>query len=140
MFYKDHSERMEIDAGDLTEAIEIRKKLNCKPFSYFLEKIAPQILERTPLERRQDFASGAIQSKANESLCISNKKSYKRLKLAKCENNLVSPGVGQHFNLTWLRNIVVNDPNENCFNENIIWPCHYTQGNQMFRYIPVIFF
>ena len=46
LFYKDHPERLEIDAGDLSEAIAIREKLNCKPFKYYLESVAPHILER----------------------------------------------------------------------------------------------
>lgn len=137
MFYKDHPERLKIDAGDLTEALLVKKKLNCKSFHYYLETVAPRILERYPIKSRPDFASGAIQSIANKTLCISNAKVYTELNLDICSENLLSPGVGQHFNLTWLRMILVNGPSENCFNDNIIWPCHYQQGNQMFRFISV---
>jgi polypeptide N-acetylgalactosaminyltransferase len=138
MFYKDHPERTEIDAGDLTEVIELRKKLNCKSFKYYLETVAPQILERNPIEKRPDFASGAIQSKANQTLCISNAENYNSLVLASCSENLVTPALRQFFNLTWHRSIIPNDLTENCFNDNIIWPCHFQQGNQMFRFDLVI--
>jgi polypeptide N-acetylgalactosaminyltransferase len=67
MFYKDHPERRDIDTGDLTEALRIKQKLNCKPFKYYLEVVAPQILERNPVEKRADFASG---TKKASGLCI----------------------------------------------------------------------
>ena len=109
LFYKNHPERKEIEAGDLTEAIEVRKRLNCKPFKYYLEKVAPQILERNPIHPRADFASGAIQSLADQNLCMGNSESYQTLKLENCSKNLEHAVNRQSFNLTWHRMIQVND-------------------------------
>jgi polypeptide N-acetylgalactosaminyltransferase len=138
MFYKDHPERRDIDTGDLTEALRIKQKLNCKPFKYYLEVVAPQILERNPVEKRADFASGAIQSVADKNLCISNEESYTILRLANCTEDLKYPKLGQGFNFTWHREIRIDDPSENCVNDNFVYACHFQQGNQMFQYQPVI--
>lgn len=35
-----------VDAGDLTKAKLVREKLKCKPFQYFLERIAPEMYTR----------------------------------------------------------------------------------------------
>lgn len=35
-----------VDPGDLTHAKLVKQKLNCKPFQYFLENIAPEMYER----------------------------------------------------------------------------------------------
>lgn len=35
-----------VDAGDLTKARMVREKLQCKPFKYFLEHIAPEMYTR----------------------------------------------------------------------------------------------
>ena len=140
LFYRNRPERQEIDAGDLTRAIETRKRLNCKPFKYYLEKVAPQILERNPIHPRADFASGAIQSLANKNLCMSLDENHQQLKLKSCSKNLEHPENGQSFNLTWHRMIAINDDTESCFDGSVIWSCHWQQGNQMFRYLLVFIF
>ena len=35
-----------IDPGDLTAALAFKKKMNCKPFKYFLDVVAPEICDR----------------------------------------------------------------------------------------------
>lgn len=139
LFYRNHPERKDIDAGDLTEAIEVRKKLNCKPFKYYLEKVAPHILERFPIHPRADFASGAIQSLADKNLCMSQSENHQNLKLENCSRNLEHPETAQSFNLTWHRMITINDDTEMCFDNTVIWPCHWQQGIQMFRYLLVVY-
>lgn len=60
-FYDRHPERYEnLDVGDLTPQLLLKRKLNCRPFSYFLEVVAPDMLERFPLEEFKDFASGTV--------------------------------------------------------------------------------
>jgi polypeptide N-acetylgalactosaminyltransferase len=49
-----------IDAGDVSYMLGVKAKLNCKPFSYFLERVAPDMLERYPPVEPPVFASGGV--------------------------------------------------------------------------------
>lgn len=49
-----------IDAGDVSYMLGVKKKLNCKPFKYFLEVVAPDMLERYPPVEPPAFASGGV--------------------------------------------------------------------------------
>ena len=49
-----------IDVGDTSYMKGIKEKLKCKPFSYFLEHVAPDMLERYPYIEPPEFASGAV--------------------------------------------------------------------------------
>lgn len=60
-----------IDPGDLTESLARKESLNCKPFQYFLDEIAPEICERFPPSFYGVFAKGAIISDADPNLCVS---------------------------------------------------------------------
>lgn len=51
-----------IEVGDVSHMMGIKKKLNCKPFSYFLDKIAPDMLDRYPYIEPPEFASGLVSS------------------------------------------------------------------------------
>lgn len=50
------------DAGDLSYQFYIKDKLNCKPFSYFIENVASDMLEFYPLVDPPPFAKGAVRS------------------------------------------------------------------------------
>jgi len=49
-----------IDAGDMSYMKGIKKKLNCKPFKYFLEEVAPDMLDKYPPIEPPAFASGRV--------------------------------------------------------------------------------
>lgn len=55
-------DRFSVDPGDLTKVKLIKQKLNCKPFQYFLEQIAPEMFTRFYYQARYPghFAMGAI--------------------------------------------------------------------------------
>lgn len=40
-----------MNVGDLTERLELKKKLGCKPFKWFIEEIDPSL---KPKERLED--------------------------------------------------------------------------------------
>jgi polypeptide N-acetylgalactosaminyltransferase len=59
--YMRHPERYRnLDIGDISRQLALKKSLNCKPFSYFFDKIAPDSLKRFPLEEYVHFASGTV--------------------------------------------------------------------------------
>lgn len=141
LFYRNHPERLEIDHGDLSQAISLRKQLNCKSFKYYLERIAPKILKYFPIEKQPEFASGAIQSKANEGLCIETYGDYnQRIFLKECSSDLKNPSPKQDFILTWYRTIIRNMTNDdNCFGNDEFTGCLFEPGSQTFRYSLVDF-
>jgi hypothetical protein len=49
----------DVDPGDLTEQFRIKNSLQCKPFRYFIEEVAPDMYERYPYDELI-FASGAV--------------------------------------------------------------------------------
>lgn len=49
-----------IDIGDISFMLNIKKKLNCRPFKYFLDEIAPDMLDRYPFIEPPAFASGFV--------------------------------------------------------------------------------
>lgn len=60
-FYERHSERYEkLDIGDISKQVELKKKLICRPFDYFFDVIAKDMLEYYPLEEPVHFASGTV--------------------------------------------------------------------------------
>jgi polypeptide N-acetylgalactosaminyltransferase len=138
-FYKMDPKRYSLDAGDLTEAFAVKKRLNCKPFKDFFD-IAPEILLRYPPASWGNFASGAIVSQADPNLCISFK--YKKfedpLELTICSENKTIPYMNQHFILTWNRFIKYNDPNWKCIDavKMNLMDCHFTFGNQLWKIDP----
>lgn len=126
----------EADVGDMLRAKAIKRGLNCKPFSYFLEFVAPEMLERYPLEDPGCFAQGTIQSKAVASLCIEVPKSRKTklLELKVCEKNLIQPSPQQFFKLAWHRNIQ-HHIYDFCIRDSLTMAeCHFAGGNQFWKY------
>ena len=127
-----------IDPGDLTLAKSIRRNLNCKPFKYFLEEVMPDMNEKFPCVEPSDFASGAIQSQADPSLCVDTLGNpFGNPRLFKCHENLTLPGESQRFALTWHRNIQNNKDIYRCLDTKRKWSfgyCTYHFGRQIWYY------
>jgi polypeptide N-acetylgalactosaminyltransferase len=137
LYYRKHPKR-KVECGDLTEAIALRKKLNCKPFNYYIEKVAPYILDRYPIKKMAHFAYGAIQSLANKKLCITAPKDLGIARLKTCSKNLKFPSSRQNFALTWHRMIRLRNikKGESCLSLNEIEDCHYQQQHQLLQHLP----
>lgn len=126
----------EADAGDMVRAKTVRQGLHCKPFRYFLEFVAPEMLERYPLEDPGHFARGAIQSKVNPSLCIEVPKAgnVRQLQLKECDKNLVEPSPKQSLKLSWHRNIQ-HSTFDFCLTSALkMSECHYMGRNQFWQF------
>lgn len=59
VYKRDPDEWNRLDVGDLSYMRGIKEKLKCKPFSYFLNVVAPDMLDRWPPDE-VEFASGAV--------------------------------------------------------------------------------
>ncbi|KAG5671672.1 hypothetical protein PVAND_001860 [Polypedilum vanderplanki] len=145
--YSRHPERyhrVEIKEEDIAEQIQLKETLQCLPMSYFFEKLAPDMLERYPLEEYKHFASGAIRLLERNDSCIeiSGDADYgeeARLEIAKCGYNMKHPHEYQFFILRHFRDIqirgrsdcIVNSIHGNSFTYR---HCHYNQADQYFRY------
>ena len=118
-----------------------QKKIStAKPFQYYLEYVAPDMLERYPYTDRGVFAKGAIQSEANKRFCVDAMKfkntTYKSLRLYYCNQPLTNPGSTQDFIFSWHRQIKRNNIYEECIDtyKTSIWGCHFSFGHQYWFY------
>lgn len=60
IYARDPKRYEQVDTGDLTYQLAIKNKLKCKPFSYFIEQVAPDMNEFYPLIDPPPFAQGAV--------------------------------------------------------------------------------
>lgn len=98
--YKTNPKRFEnVDAGDLTRPMEIRRKLNCKQFDYFLSYVAPDMRNIFPVPRDDDLAYGTISlSNGTDELCMSDKNvKEKTCRLVVCDKTKNAPQRSQYF-------------------------------------------
>ncbi|CAG9809706.1 unnamed protein product [Chironomus riparius] len=127
-----------VDPGDLTLQKKIRKDLNCKPFKYFLDVVAPDMAARyPPLRQVPVFASGTIRSVANDSnLCLYGENvPFIELELNECYHNLIEPFSQQYWLLTFYKQLALRNT-ELCMDTagKSMFDCHYEGGNQLFNY------
>lgn len=129
----------EADPGDLSKMLAIRKKLHCKPFKWFLEEVAPDLLEKYPPVEPLPFAKGAIQSIAFPNLCIDTMQHAKSqpVSVYSCHENKLKPFYSQMWALTDQRDL--RNGEDNCIDvvglgKPLLFACHQMQGNQLFRY------
>lgn len=139
LIYDKEPERYnKIDPGDLTEQRAIRERLNCKPFSYFLNNVAIDIVERyPPFKIVPHFASGTLRSLAEDSnLCVEHHYEMdKPLLLEICQPNNQNPTEIQHFTYTFHKQII-NTNSDNCLDSYMLGlgDCHFGKGNQFWIY------
>uniref|UniRef100_H3A7G2 Polypeptide N-acetylgalactosaminyltransferase n=1 Tax=Latimeria chalumnae TaxID=7897 RepID=H3A7G2_LATCH len=113
------SPNAKFDIGDLTQQKELRKKLQCRDFKWYLENVYPDLA--TPLVR----ASGLLVNVGIEK-CLTVENTT--LTFQDCNLNLEN----QHLNYTWLRlikqqNLCLSPTNENEMLK--LLPCDNTNNN-----------
>lgn len=137
-----------IDAGDLTKQKAVREKLQCKPFKWFMEEIAFDLVKKYPLVDPPDFAWGTIRSIANPHLCCDtlghDNNNNEPVGVYPCAENHQRPQLSQFFVLSWYKDVRVKgtkkcwDVSQSGRNAPIIfYDCHGQQGNQYWEYDPV---
>lgn len=143
LFYNTNPSRYNnIDPGDLTQQKAIRERLNCKPFSYFLNEVAFDMMQRyPPFKIVPHFASGTLRSLAgNNDLCVEwHHQIDEPLVLEYCQSNNQNPTDIQHFTYTFHKQIISSNTDE-CLDSYklALTDCHFDKGNQYWRYEMVI--
>ncbi|CAO1318883.1 unnamed protein product [Diamesa serratosioi] len=130
-----------IDVGDISKQLEIKNQLKCKPFKYFLEEVAPDMVEKYPYQEKPVFASGVIESLGLPGKCIDTmgRKKANKVGLFSCAHDKINPHQSQSFELSFFRDIRLKSDSGICLDggstlQLVLFSCHQHQGNQMFRY------
>lgn len=137
--YRTDPEKYNLDPGDLTKAFQLKKQLNCKPFKYYLDVIAPDLVAMYPPYEKPNFAHGAIYSEMHPKKCITfvGPNRLSPLKLQACSTNLEKPKSEQHFEFTWYKFIKYFAFTEHmCLDavEVNMHRCHFEFGNQYWKW------
>lgn len=132
----------DLDPGDISEQKNLRERLKCKPFKWFMKEIAFDQPKKYPPIEPPNFASGEIRNVASN-LCIDTRfrKQNDRFGLEKCTKDYPAQGGEQQFELTWHRDIRPKKRTV-CFDVStsdnhapvVLWSCHGMQGNQEWKY------
>jgi polypeptide N-acetylgalactosaminyltransferase len=131
-FYRGDPQRFaKIDPGDLTKQFEKKKSLQCKPFSYYTDVIAPDFLMRYPITPRH-FAAGKIESQVSKKcIKVSPNLHDEPLTLEDCNRTHATDLI-----LSVERSIRLNDTNDQCLKQRTLTfsNCHHMHGDQMWRF------
>uniref|UniRef100_U5ERV4 Polypeptide N-acetylgalactosaminyltransferase n=1 Tax=Corethrella appendiculata TaxID=1370023 RepID=U5ERV4_9DIPT len=145
LYMRDPGKFNEIDAGDLSKQKAIREKLQCKPFKWFMENVAFDLVEKYPPIEPPNFAEGAIQSVAHPNLCIDTLNNGEKgtVGLYSCASSLIKPQHNQNFALSWHRDLRLkfgemcwDVPDHSAKAKILLFNCHGGQGNQLWQYFP----
>ena len=131
-----------VDAGNITAQLEIRNKLQCKNFKWFMETVLFDLSNYYPPITPKPYAEGEIKN-AKHSLCIDTKFKgfHSNFGLETCQSVDSSVGGEQKFELTWRMDIRPKSRNV-CWDVSksdkgspvILFECHGMKGNQQFKY------
>lgn len=108
--YRKNPRLRDVDPGDVSKEIEVRDSLKCKSFKWFLEEVAPDLLEMYPPVEPPDYANGTIRSVAAPALCLDNgSKENGEIIMYGCHG-----GGTQYFSLSW-RKVIRIDSEQFCW-------------------------
>lgn len=143
VYGRDRKRYKHIDPGDLSQPKAVREKLDCKPFQYFMEVIAPDFATRYPMvEDSPVFASGQIKSLGFPYHCIDtlHRDEFQTIGLFPCQD-LDSNGKSsstQFFRLNFLKNIAHGFAAYclDAYQLSIPQCSYFKYGNQIWRFYP----
>lgn len=140
IYNQDRKRYDKINPGDLSIPLATKSKLTCKPFSYFLDRIAPEIIQNFPMNpEKQSFAHGRIRFYHDDNICIDTFgtfMNYGSVGVYYCANDTSPDLKKQLFRLTYTKNImeVVNNFCLDSYKFSM-QECNFVPyGNQYWRY------
>ncbi|XP_076025042.1 polypeptide N-acetylgalactosaminyltransferase 10-like [Genypterus blacodes] len=144
--YQRRPEYRHLSAGDMTLQKELRNRLNCKSFKWFMAEVAWDLPKHYPPVEPPAAAWGEIHN-VGSGMCMESKHfvSGSPLRLESCVKGRgeVSWSHGQVFTFGWREDIRVGDPMHTrkvCFDAVshnslvTLYDCHGMKGNQLWSY------
>lgn len=127
-----------IPVGNLAEQRDLKNRLHCKPFKWFLDNLATDFLNLYPILDPAEYASGVLQSISSPKLCLDRKDpSHGQPKLAPCSSDHVFPSPEQYWSLTNHRELRSGFYCLEVRNHGVnvhIYQCHGQSGNQFWSF------
>jgi len=141
--YKKRPHYRDMDPGDISEQVALRKKLQCKPFSWFMKEVAFDLVKHYPPVDPPDFVGGELRSASAPKLCVDSKfkRANERIGLSACSKDSPGSSGEQRFGLTWHKDIRPAN-RKMCWDVSsyeaqapvLLYDCHGQGGNQAWRY------
>ncbi|XP_070838935.1 polypeptide N-acetylgalactosaminyltransferase 10-like [Chaetodon trifascialis] len=144
--YQRRPEYRHLSAGDMTAQKELRNRLNCKNFKWFMSEVAWDLPKHYPPVEPPAAAWGEIRN-VGSGMCMESKHfvSGSPIRLESCVKGRGEVGWshGQVLTFGWREDIRVGDPMHTrkvCFdavshNSPVtLYDCHGMKGNQLWRY------
>ncbi|XP_030649314.1 polypeptide N-acetylgalactosaminyltransferase 10 isoform X2 [Chanos chanos] len=144
--YQRRPDYRHLSAGDVTLQKDLRRRLNCKTFKWFMTEVAWDLPKHYPPVEPPAAAWGEIRN-VGSGMCMESKHfaSGSPIRLETCLKGQEEAGWGhgQVFTFGWREDIRVGDPlhtKKVCFdaisnNSPVtLYDCHGMKGNQLWRY------
>ena len=142
--YKNRPHYRDLDPGDISEQVALRKKLQCKPFKWFMKEVAFDLMKHYPAMDIPEFIEGEFRSKENPKFCVDSKfkGANERIGLELCSKDSPGSSGEQRFALTWRKDIRPSKRQKVCWDVSaggnqapvLLYDCHGQGGNQGWRY------
>lgn len=117
LYQKKYLSFKNVDPGDLSERKEIRKRLNCKSFKWFLETVAFDQLKKYP-PINPKYVWGAVESRAKPDNCVDSMSKTANqnhpIGVYKCSADRSAPQYNQYFELA-LNGKMMTHSDGNCW-------------------------
>lgn len=137
--YRRRPHYRDIDPGDLTEQRALRERLHCKPFRWYMKRIAFDLPVKYPPIEPSPFADGKVRPVSDDKLCVDMQHGGQndKLYIKPCSDT----GGEQLFIFSWhkdirskSRNMCWDLPESSPKSPILLYSCHLGGGNQLWRY------